>query len=99
MEMDPGQIQQVLLTLFGRVADAGSGPVSRRLVIRTFADDRGHAVGIEIRSPRHPAEGASAESDPMLGTVRRIVERHQGRFETRADGEDDETYRVVLPAA
>jgi hypothetical protein len=104
--MDPGQIQQVLLTLFGRVADIPRpGPASRRLEIRTFNEARKRAVGIEISSvwtgaPELGEDDPGEESEGReLGTVRRIVERHQGRLEVVEGSSTGDTYRLLLPAA
>ncbi len=105
VEMDPGQIQQVLLTLFGRMADRpGAGPAMRNLEIRTFVDDRRKTVTIELRTPREAVTGGAGESETesveaALGVVNRILDRHQGRFETTPPGDPDEAYRVLLPAA
>ncbi len=102
VEMDPGQIQQVLLTLFGRAVAPGGGAAACELRIRTFADERRRTVGVEIRSPRgeHPAGSAADGDEAALGTVQRILDRHHGRFESRTESpEDGETYRIVLPAA
>jgi len=107
VEMDPGQIQQVLLTLFGRVADRPvdrpvGHPVERNLHIRTFADERKRTVAIEISSPRDAGSGGEAENgsaEAALGVVHRILDRHQGRFESAPADDPTETYRVLLPAA
>jgi signal transduction histidine kinase len=100
VEMDPGQIQQVLLILLGQVSERPGGcPGVLRL--RTFGtSDR--EVGIEIGSPRSPASGEplpEQEEGPAIETVRRILGRHHGRLELSSEPESPATYRVLLPAA
>jgi signal transduction histidine kinase len=101
VEMDPGQIQQVLLTLLGRVARFSSEAVpGRDLAIRTFADERRRTVGIEISWPpglRSAAAGPDAEAE--LGLVQRILDRHRGRLVSGEEGAPAESYRLFLPAA
>ncbi len=107
VEMDPGQIQQVLLTLFGRAAGSPPAPgPSRNLDIRTFVDDRRRTVGIEIHrgagpETAPPARNGAADSsrEAELGVVQRILARHQGRFESEEGAGAGDTYRVFLPAA
>jgi signal transduction histidine kinase len=105
VEMDPGQIQQVLLTLFGRVADRPVDRTAERsLEIRTFADDRRKTVAIEICTARSldpggVEEGGDGSAEAALGVVHRILDRHQGRFESTPPQDPRETYRVLLPAA
>jgi hypothetical protein len=106
VEIDPGQIQQVLLILLGRLtAGETPRPTARwGLEIRTFRDETSHAAGIEIASTRPgtprsgPPGDEDEENDQDLITVRRILERHRGRFE-RSDLPEGESYRVLLPAA
>lgn len=99
VQIDPGQIQQVLLVLLGRMAEGGKTDGEHRMRIRTFSDAGRKSVGIEIRSGirRPPAEDGMPD-EATLDTVRRIVDRHQGRFvvEDEASGEG---YQVLLPAA
>jgi signal transduction histidine kinase len=107
VDVDPGQIQQVLLTLLGRVADLTPRAPGQRLAVRTFSDERRRGAGIEIVSPEaglgdlRPAktepQGKPRERD--METVHRIVERHQGRFVVTDDTGEGETFRVLLPAA
>jgi len=107
VDVDPGQIQQVLLTLLGRVADLSRRSPGLRLSVRTFSDERRKAAGIEIVSPGAGLEdllpdktGTTGEDrERALETIHRIVERHQGRFEVIAGTEEGETFRVLLPAA
>jgi signal transduction histidine kinase len=103
--MDPGQLQQVLLALFGRMADQASA-ATRNLDIRTFTDERRRTAGIEILTPRsadtafEAGEPGAAESDESaLGVVVRILDRHQGRLEVGPASQNGDTYRVFLPAA
>lgn len=105
VEMDPGQIQQVLLILLGRLTAGEAPPPAARcgLDIRTFCDADSHAAGIEIASRRPgagaaPGPGADRDEDQDLITVRRILDRHHGRYE-RVDLPEGESYRVLLPAA
>ena len=95
VEIDPGQIQQVLLILLGRVAKH-SHP--GELHIRTFRDTSGRSAGIEILNPGPCPEASDPRSEEELATVRRILDRHQGRFEVES-GDQKEIYRVLLPAA
>lgn len=100
VEMDPGQIQQVLLTLLGKAADRASMGSSAPLIIRTADDPRKHTVRLEIRTgPLLTPDTAPAEHDPEIGTVHRILERHQGKLERTQDPDGGETFRVLLPAA
>lgn len=103
VEMDPGQIQQVLLTLLGRAAGRnGEAGRERDLGIRTFSDERRRTVGIEISWPRLNDEGVEAPdagAEAELGLVHRILDRHRGRFESGPDGSAGESYRLFLPAA
>ncbi len=103
--MDPGQLQQVLLALFGRMADQSSS-ATRNLDIRTFTDERRRTAGIEILTAR--AAGSAFEAgepeaaepdDAALSVVLRILDRHQGRLEVGPASERGDTYRVLLPAA
>jgi signal transduction histidine kinase len=104
VEIDPGQIQQVLLILLGRLtAGEAPRPAARcGLEIRTFRDETANAAGIEISSTRpgtpRPAAPEGVDEDEDLITVRRILERHHGRFE-RSELPEGESYRVLLPAA
>ena len=74
--MDPGQLQQVLLALFGRMADQSSSG-TRNLDIRTFTDERRRTAGIEILTPRsadaafETGEPEAAESDDGVPRGRR----------------------------
>ncbi len=100
VEMDPGQIQQVLLTLFGRAAGNGGAGSESSVSIRTWEDPRRKRVGVEIRSGLRLVEGTGdSGGDPEIGTVDRILKRNQGRLERVNDPEDGETFRVLLPAA
>jgi signal transduction histidine kinase len=100
VEMDPGQIQQVLLILLAQVSERPShGPGVLR--VRTFGTSA-REVGIEIGRP-----GAAAGEEPPLDlsekpaleTVRRILERNHGRLELSSEPESPATFRVLLPAA
>ena len=95
VEIDPGQIQQVLLILLGRVA---KNPRPGELHIRTFRDIPGRAAGIEILNPGFSPAESDPEAEHELATVQRILDRHQGRFEVES-GDQEEIYRVLLPAA
>jgi C4-dicarboxylate-specific signal transduction histidine kinase len=97
IEMDPGQIQQVLLTLLGRAAERLRDGEPQSLEIRTYGDEKRRRVGVEIlASSGTPAD---ADGDPELGTVHRILERHQGHLEMDHDADRGEIVRVLLPAA
>jgi len=99
VQIDPGQIQQVLLVLLGRMAEGGAPDGEHRMRIRTFSDAGRKSVGIEIRSGirRLPSEDGVTD-ETTLDTVRRIVDRHQGRFVVE-DDVSGEGYQVLLPAA
>lgn len=102
VEMDPGQIQQAILTLLRRAAGPGGAGDPRALRIVTATDDRRKEVSLEIHAAASPPPSAAkpprAAEDPDLGKVLRIVERHHGRFRAR-DESADAGYRIVLPAA
>jgi hypothetical protein len=98
VRIDPGQIQQLLLILLGRVADAGAtSAAGYHMRIRTFRDDPHKAVGIEISAGSRSHQGEDGD-EQTLETVRRIVDRHRGQFAVEG-GESGDTYRVLLPAA
>ncbi len=101
VEMDPGQIQQVLLTLFGRAARRrGDEAAARDLAIRTFADERRRTVGIEISWPHTMSEAVvEPDAEAELGLVQRILDRHRGRLVSGEDGSTAESYSLFLPAA
>ena len=102
VEMDAGEVQQVLLTLLGRATRGNNGEEAEpSIAISTFLDARRKSVGIEIRLPAKAEDAREAEDgmESELGLVHRILERHHGRLETVEGSPGEEAYRVFLPAA
>lgn len=99
VEIDPGQIQQVLLVLLGKTAECGTSSGSTGLDVRTFVTpDRLVAIDIGLSDMRLMRSLEPEEEEAALDTVRRILDRHHGRLQ----GPDDEYtdgYRIFLPAA
>jgi len=100
VEMDPGQIQQAILTLLRRSAKRLQGKSGAGLTIRTLPTRGGRDVTIEVLESHpgaRPSSGTTRapEADPSLEKVVRIVERHHGRLEAT----DDDGCRMILPAA
>jgi signal transduction histidine kinase len=101
VEIDPGQIQQVLLVLLGKAAENPAPGSHGILQVRTFnTPDRavGIEIGIEATVTRIRTPEAEPEDEAAIDTVRRILDRHHGRLEDPEDG-GDAGYRVILPAA
>lgn len=103
VQIDPGQIQQVLLILLGRVAETASRPAAEQVLrIQTLDDAQRKSVAIEIgpfvRGARESDRGSDLREEGPLDTVRRILDRHQGQFALR-ESEEGEIYEVLLPAA
>ena len=107
VEMDPGQIQQALLMLLRRTARAAKEGKACALRIHTGVDAGGVAVriaggapGVDLAGSRAFALGTAVQKDdPELGTVARIMERHQGELRTGRGDPDVEGYQFILPAA
>jgi hypothetical protein len=99
VEIDPGQIQQVLLVLLGKTADCGSSSGSKGLEVRTYVTpERLIAIDIGLSEGQLTRCLEPVEEEATLETVRRILDRHHGRLQSPDDGDTD-GYRVFLPAA
>jgi signal transduction histidine kinase len=98
VEIDPGQIQQVLLVLLSKAAESCVKDAPSVLEVRTFnTSDR--SVAIDICPSCVPvAQTFEPEEEAALETVRRILDRHHGRLQG-PDDEDTDGYRILLPAA
>jgi signal transduction histidine kinase len=100
VEMDPGLVQQALLSVLGVVVDRAAAGTPVPLDIRTFARARAKAVGIEIQMPAAPPPaGEGTATEAAFHDVRRLLDRHRGRLEVANDPEGGGTYRFLLPAA
>jgi len=99
VEIDPGQIQQVLLVLLGKTAECGVSGGSKGLDVRTFVTpERQVAIDIGLSEGHLTRCLEPEEEEAALETVRRILDRHRGRLQG-PDDEDTDGYRVFLPAA
>ena len=98
VEIDPGQIQQVLLVLLSKAAESCTADSPSVLEVRTFnTSDR--SVAIDICPSCIPVtQTFEPEEEAALETVRRILDRHHGRLQG-PDDEDTDGYRILLPAA
>jgi nitrogen-specific signal transduction histidine kinase len=95
VDMDPGLVQQALLSILGVAAERRQSAAAP-LAIRTFMRGKPRTVGIEIQMPVAP-QGEGAE--PGLHDVERLLARHRGKLETVRGGESGETVRFLFPAA
>jgi len=99
IEMDPGQIQQALLTLFRRAVPAAKRGDPMSLAIRTAPAADGAVIEIFGARGDAPAMRELAwDGEGGDATVGRIVERHHGKFQSGRDAQG-EGFRFVLPAA
>lgn len=114
LELDPAQIQQVLLNLFSNAADAmrGSNGRERRIAVRTRLGGNGRAVElvVEDSGPGIPADALSRLFEPSfttkpeghgfgLSTCYRIVKNHGGRIAAENAPRSGARFTVVLPTA
>ncbi|HET9235506.1 MAG TPA: hypothetical protein VFP10_15340 [Candidatus Eisenbacteria bacterium] len=98
VEIDPGQIQQVLLVLLSKAAESGTAGSTNVVEVRTFNTPESSVgidiglAGLSLNRTLEPEEEAAIE------TARRILDRHHGRLES-PDDDDADGYRIILPAA
>jgi len=99
VEIDPGQIQQVLLVLLGKTVECGAACGSKGLDVRTFVTpERLVAIDISLSDAPLTRSLEPEEEEAALETVRRILDRHRGRLQGPDEDETD-GYRISLPAA
>lgn len=111
-ELDPGQIQQVLLNLFSNAADAlhESGRTDKAIKVVTRFDAPKHLVTMTVsdNGPGMTAEVAARIFEPTyttkekghgfgLSTSFRIVENHRGRIAVDTRPGEGATFTVNLP--
>ena len=112
LELDPAQIQQVLLNLFSNAADAmrGSNGRERRIAVRTRLAGGGRDVElvVEDSGPGIPASALTRLFEPSfttkpeghgfgLATCYRIVKNHGGRIAAENAPRSGARFVVVLP--
>ena len=112
LELDPAQIQQVLLNLFSNAADAmrGSNGRERRIGVRTRLGGDGRAVELTVEDsgPGIPAAALTRLFEPSfttkpeghgfgLATCYRIVKNHGGRIAAENAPRSGARFTVVLP--
>ena len=112
LELDPAQIQQVLLNLFSNAADAmrGSNGRERRIAVRTRLGGDGRAVElvVEDSGPGIPAAALTRLFEPSfttkpeghgfgLATCYRIVKNHGGRIAAENAPRAGARFTIVLP--
>lgn len=110
IELDPIQIQQVLLNLSHnamQAMEAISGP--RELTIRTCAEDVTHVrITVEDRGPGIPSDALARIFDPFFTTrpqgmgmglaiCRSIVESHDGRIWAEPAAPQGTAFHLTLP--
>ncbi|TMQ66668.1 MAG: GHKL domain-containing protein [Candidatus Eisenbacteria bacterium] len=113
MNIDPAQIQQVLLNLFSNAADAmrGNDVRERRIAIRTRFKTAGQEVelAVEDTGPGIPATAMTRLFEPSfttkpeghgfgLSTCYRIVQNHGGRIAAENMARAGARFTIVLPA-
>jgi signal transduction histidine kinase len=111
-DLDPGQIQQVLLNLFSNAADAlnAAGPADRRIVIQTRHDAERRQVVMTVKDNGcgMTSEVAARIFEPTfttkekghgfgLSTSYRIIENHSGRIAVESEPGEGATFTVQLP--
>ncbi len=114
VNLDPGQIQQVLLNFFSNSADAMSGAkvVHPRVIVRTRGRSAAREVDIvvEDNGPGIPAEAMKRLFEPSfttkpeghgfgLSTCYRIVQNHGGRITAENMPGTGARFTVTLPLA
>ena len=98
VEIDPGQIQQVLLILLGKAAESGTAGSTNQVEVRTF-NTPDNSVGIDIGlAGVSLIRSLEPEEEAAINTARRILDLHHGRLES-PDEDDADGYRIILPAA
>jgi signal transduction histidine kinase len=113
MNIDPAQIQQVLLNLFSNAADAmrGNDVRERRIAVRTRFKTAGQEVelAVEDTGPGIPATAMTRLFEPSfttkpeghgfgLSTCYRIVQNHGGRIAAENMARAGARFTIVLPA-
>ncbi len=111
-DLDPAQMQQVLLNLFSNAADALNEAGTKDKVIRIASrfDPQRHQVVLEVtdNGPGMPAEVASRVFEPTyttkekghgfgLSTSFRIIENHRGRISVESEVGTGTTFTVQVP--
>ena len=114
LELDPGQIQQVLLNFFSNSADAitGAKVPQPRVVVRTRWRPGGKEVDlvVEDNGPGIPADAMSRLFEPSfttkpeghgfgLSTCYRIIQNHGGRITAENVPNAGARFTVTLPAS
>jgi signal transduction histidine kinase len=111
LNLDPAQIQQVLLNLFSNAADAMHGVEAkdRRIVVHTRTRSDGEIeLVVEDTGPGIPASAMKRLFEPSfttkpeghgfgLSTCYRIVQNHGGRIAAENTGRTGARFTVVLP--
>jgi signal transduction histidine kinase len=112
LDLDPAQIQQVLLNLFSNAADAMAGSKSAlpRIVVRTRVKPGGTEVEltVEDKGPGIPAEAMRRLFEPSfttkpeghgfgLSTCYRIVQNHGGKIAAQNVPGSGARFTVSLP--
>ena len=111
VELDIGQIQQLLVNILNNAAEALAGkPDERKIVLTTVLDENnsGKAVGIEVRDN---GPGVANDKEKLLFkkrfttkknghgigliTCRKIIDAHQGQINYRFDG--GAVFTAVIP--
>jgi len=113
LDLDPAQIQQVLLNLFSNAADAmrGNDVRERRIAVRTRFKTAGQEVelAVEDTGPGIPASDMTRLFEPSfttkpeghgfgLSTCYRIVQNHGGRIAVENLSRAGAKFTIVLPA-
>jgi signal transduction histidine kinase len=110
MNLDPGQIQQVLLNLFSNAADAMGGTVKAdpRVLVRTRVRGSEVELSVEDNGPGIPAEVMRRLFEPSfttkpeghgfgLSTCYRIVKNHGGRIVAENVSRAGARFTVTVP--
>jgi len=110
VNLDPGQIQQVLLNLFSNAADAmnAHGKGDPRITVRTRVRGDDVVLSVEDTGPGIPAEVMRRIFEPSfttkpeghgfgLSTCYRIVKNHGGRIEVENGSRVGARFTVTVP--
>ena len=108
VEVDPGQIQQVLLNLYANAADAmGQGRVAtvthfcksqKRVVVKV--EDNGPGMSEKVRDRIFDSGFTTKSTGHGLGLAvcRRIVENHNGEIEVTSESGQGTTFTLTFDA-